>query len=112
MEIKLGFIIAMVIISSYYGSKLIDWIRNEREKRFATNTAHFVSDIFRLQQKWIKKGELGFIKPLSAIIEFYSQDPEEEIKQAQTPEGRAMQERIKKLAAQEIANQVDDVFNP
>lgn len=63
--------IFLLIGCVWLGLKILDWIKQWRIDRYQTNTAHFLSDLYKLQNKWASAGEFGFAETCGNAIKFH-----------------------------------------
>ena len=61
-------IILAFLSCCYFGLKILDWIKVYRNERFPTNHEHFISDLYKLQKKWAKVGEILYADELNKLI--------------------------------------------
>jgi len=62
------------IISTHYGIKILEWWRRNK---YENNKAEFVSDLYKLQNKWGRKGQFSYSEALGLVIKSLNL-PEEE----------------------------------
>jgi len=84
----------LVLILCFFGSiffltKIIDWIAARRV--YSDVKSEFVSDLYKLQLKYSKKGEFGFSNSIGMLISSWTQ-PEPVKKVPITELGRRVQE--------------------
>ena len=72
----------------YFIIKIVEW--QSTIKKYPTNKAEFVHDLYRIQNKWLKKGEYTYSQSIQLIIMAVNQEAE-----AQTEEGKELQKKMK-----------------
>jgi hypothetical protein len=74
-QIIILYVIAICLLSLlfvWFFFKVIEEIDKWKERRFKSNKAHFCADLFSLQNKWAKKGELDYAAMLGTLMETVS----------------------------------------
>lgn len=62
------------IVSCHYGIKILEWWRRNK---YENDKAQFVSDLYRLQNKWGKKGQYQYSEALGLVIKSLNLPDEE-----------------------------------
>lgn len=88
----------MFIIACHYGTKLLDWFEERKKKE--SNLSEFMADLYRLQNKWAKKGEYHFCRALEMVKNAAA--PEESEKEPETSEGKKMLAAMKEQIKEEL----------
>lgn len=79
--------LACLVVIGYFGTKIYEiW---SSKKRYRNDKAEYVSDLYKLQQKWASKGCLDYAVLIGKIIE--SINLPAETPQAETEYGKALQ---------------------
>ncbi len=55
----------------YLGFKILLIIRDNNEKKYKTDIAHFLSDLYKLRIKWSDRGEFGYVESIDNLIKFH-----------------------------------------
>lgn len=85
--------LSLVLIIFHYSVKVAGIIALYRKGKFKDSKAEFNYDLYRLQQKWIKRGEQEYTKGIGMIIDAFNQAEEE---QPETDYGKTVIERLRK----------------
>jgi hypothetical protein len=67
-------------------------IESRRASRFKNQDAEFISDLYRLQKKWAKRGSMDYSKAVSIIIDGFSFSEDE----AETEYGKSLRKQLNK----------------
>lgn len=78
--------------------KTFELFTGRSSRKFKDEKAEFTSDIFKLQQKWSKRGEYDFAKSLNIISEAINFEEE---KQPETDYGKRVKETLERIAKEE-----------
>lgn len=76
----------------HFATKILDWL--EKKKKYPSNKQEFISDLYKVQMKWTKKGEYDYSQSINLIIVSFNL-PESQ-KLAETEDARYAQERMRK----------------
>lgn len=96
--------IALLVVIVHFGLKVLDWIK--ANKKFYSSKSEFLSDLYKLQHKWNKKGEYEYAKACSLVIESFNLVPE--IPEAKTPYGKEIQKILEKLKQEEENEEINE----
>lgn len=90
--------VLLFLIFCHYATKIFEWwaARNKKE----TNLAEFMADLYKLQDKWSRKGEFHFCKAIELIKNATA--PDEQEAEQSTDEGRRIVRAMKEQIAEEI----------
>lgn len=72
-----GFGILVLIVSAHISTKIIDWHQKRKDAEFKNDKAQFMADLYILQQKWAKKGEVEYSRSIGMIIDAHNLPDEE-----------------------------------
>jgi len=68
-------ILVFISTSIYFGLKSIEWYRKYKSSLYQTNLAHFLSDLYKVQNKWSRAGEFGYAESIGNVIKFHGLTP-------------------------------------
>jgi hypothetical protein len=80
--------------------RIVEW--QSKLKKFPSNKAAFISDLFKLQNKWMKKGEFDYAQSIQLIITSWNLPDSKQ--EAQTLEGLEMQDKMRNYKAPNLDN--------
>lgn len=88
-----------LLVGFYYSYKIVELILSKR--KFKDNKSEFNSDLYKLQSKWAKKGEVEYCKGISFVIDSFNLPPEE--KQPVSDYGKDVLKNIEYLRKEELS---------
>lgn len=91
LYLLLLFILAIVLIIGYFSLKIIQEINSK--KKYKDVKAEKNADLFRLQMKWTKRGEIEFAQAIGIVIDGLNEPEEDE---ALTESGKRLQKQLRK----------------
>lgn len=71
-QVIILYVIAICFLSAmfvWFFFKVIEEVDKWKARKFKSNKAHFSSDLYALQNKWAKKGELEYAAMLGVLME-------------------------------------------
>ncbi len=83
------------MVCVYCLTKIIDWLDKRRKEKYSDAQAEFISDLYKLQQKFSKRGEFGFSNSLGIQIAAWTA-PKETKSKAITKQGKEIEELLGK----------------
>lgn len=96
--IYLIFGLTFFLVSVHYLTKILDWNNKRLSLKFKDNKTEFISDLYKLQEKWAKRGEFDYAQGLNVTLVHYSIPAE---KEAATAYGKNVQQKLKELEDEE-----------
>jgi hypothetical protein len=77
-------LLCLIIFLAWCTLNIYTWFKNSRTYR--DDKSHFMSDMYKMQVKWSKRGKYDYARAIGLIIEGFNLPDEE--KQPETEEGR------------------------
>lgn len=91
------FFLACLIVICYFGTKTFEYL--SLKKRYRSEKDEFMSDLYRIQIKWAKKGCVEYSRSLSLIIDAFNLPADEE--QPSTDEGKEILRKLSIIKEEE-----------
>lgn len=86
-----SFVILLWCVFLYFvGRELIKYFRSK--KKFENNKAEYISDLYKLQMKWTRKGEHDYASGITLVIQSFNLPPLEE--EAKTEYGKSVAKKL------------------
>lgn len=99
---------------TFFGTHIVDWNQKRIADKYQNNLNHFLSDLYKLQQKWALSGEMGYAESIGNIIKLHGNISKEVKPGGQgfpfTSDAASTEIQIKKQRIKEIKEVLETEF--